>query len=222
MATKKKAANAVKATVSKESTLTISAPRLTIATFEIEGTAPYVQNKFSQKARREIMDTQEKGAQAKSKKKRVPKDFKDIFEKAQHKMENGSYGIPAPAFRSAMIDACRLVGYKMVFAKLSVFIEADGFDVDDGTPLVKLIAGKPEWNEMPVRLRSGGTIDIRVRPMWRKWKAKVRVKFDEDQFSAQDVANLMMRAGAQVGIGEGRPNSKESHGMGWGTFKIKE
>lgn len=222
MATKKNTAKAANADASKEATLTISAPRLTTAIFEIEGTAPYVQNKFSEKARREIMDTQSKGQQAKSKKKREPKNFKETFEKAQHRMEDGTHGIPAPAFRSAMIDACRLVNFKMTFAKLSVFVEADGFDRDDGTPLIKLIAGKPEWNEMPVRLKKGGTIDIRVRPMWRKWKAKIRIKFDEDQFSAQDVANLLMRAGAQVGIGEGRPNSKESHGMGWGTFRIKE
>jgi hypothetical protein len=32
----------------------------------------------------------------------------------------------------------------------------------------------------------------------------------------------MHRVGAQVGIGEGRPDSKNSTGMGWGTFEIKE
>ena len=54
------------------------------------------------------------------------------------------------------------------------------------------------------------------------WSATVRVKFDADMFSLSDVINLFMRAGQQVGIGEGRPDSKKSHGMGWGTFHVTE
>jgi hypothetical protein len=32
----------------------------------------------------------------------------------------------------------------------------------------------------------------------------------------------MARVGLQVGIGEGRPDSKNSAGMGWGLFTIEE
>ena len=32
--------------------------------------------------------------------------------------------------------------------------------------------------------------------------------------------NLMARAGAQVGVGEGRPDSKTSAGLGFGTWEI--
>jgi ribosomal protein S17 len=42
-----------------------------------------------------------------------------------------------------------------------------------------------------------------------------------DQFKVQDVANLLSRVGEQVGICEGRPDSKNSAGMGWGTFQVK-
>jgi hypothetical protein len=59
-----------------------------------------------------------------------------------------------------------------------------------------------------------------VRPLWRKWSADVRIRFDEDQFALIDVTNLLARAGVQVGIGEGRPNSRMSPGIGWGTFEI--
>jgi hypothetical protein len=48
------------------------------------------------------------------------------------------------------------------------------------------------------------------------------VRFDADQFTLRDIANLLLRAGMQVGVGEGRPDSKKSCGMGWGTFEIKE
>jgi hypothetical protein len=40
-------------------------------------------------------------------------------------------------------------------------------------------------------------------------------------FSLDDMANLLMRAGLQCGICEGRPSS-QSGGMGWGLFEIKQ
>lgn len=204
----------------QQQSVQISAPNLQYAHVKIRGTAPYVQHKFSAKARQQIIETQKQGSVAKSKRKREPKDFDEVYRGAMHLTAKGKYGIPAAAFRSAMIDACRLVGFKMTHAKLSVFIEHDDIDDDDGTPLV-FIKGRVRKHEGYVRLETG-VIDIRVRPMWREWTADLRIKFDADQFSTSDVINLLHRAGAQVGVGEGRPNGKKSHGCGWGTFEIEE
>lgn len=202
-------------------TVQIAAPRLRTAEFKLEGTAPFVQLRFSEKSMNLMMDKMKKGSQAKSKKERTARDFDDDFVQAQHISTEGWVGIPAGAFRAAMISACRLVGFKMTLAKLSVFIEADGFDKVDGVPLVKLIAGEPEKNVMAVR-NATGVADIRCRPMWRKWGLKLRVRYDEDQFSLTDISNLLSRVGAQVGVGEGRPDSRESAGLGWGTFQISD
>lgn len=204
--------------MAKAQTVTIKPLRKKLALIHIVGTAPYVQNKFSRKALEQMHATQEAGSQAGSKRKREPKDFKAACEGATHVSGAGWRGIPAPAFRAAMIEACRLVGFKMTFAKCSLFIKADGIDPDDGTPLVR-IDGEPEYSELAVR-NDNGSVDLRARPMWREWSATVRVVFDEDQFSFDDVVNLMERAGQQIGIGEGRPFSKNSHGMGWGTFEV--
>lgn len=199
--------------------LVISPPNMETAVFAIVGTAPYVQNKFSTRIKQDIMRTQAAGSTARSKKKRDAKNFQALYKEAMHVSKQGWCGIPAPAFRAAMIDACRLVGFKMVLGKLSVFVKADGYDVDDATPLVRLY-GKPRPHEGHVR-NATGVIDIRVRPMWEEWKAVLTVRFDRDQFTAADVGNLLLRAGTQVGIGEGRPNSKQSYGQGWGTFEIE-
>ena len=103
-----------------------------------------------------------------------------------------------------------------------IFIEADGFDKDDQTPLVKITKGSPVYCEHYVRNETG-VVDLRARPMWREgWEAIVRIRFDADQFTAEDIANLLSRTGLQVGIGEGRPDSKKSCGMGWGLFELKE
>ncbi|MEJ5360186.1 MAG: hypothetical protein WHT06_16110, partial [Desulfobacterales bacterium] len=58
--------------------------------------------------------------------------------------------------------------------------------------------------------------------MWREWGLKVRIRYDADQFSRDDVANLIARAGVQCGLGEGRPFSRMSNGMGYGTFEIEK
>lgn len=198
----------------------IERPKIRQAKITIKGISPYVQHKFSEKARKMMEDKQRAGSQANKNRKRDPKDFEQVYNDALHVSREGWYGIPAPSFRNAMIDACRLVGFKMTHAKLSVFVEADGFDADDGTPLVKII-GSPRVHEAVARNESG-VADIRWRPMWDEWLAVVTVSWDEGQFSATDVMNLMMRAGLQVGIGEGRPNSPNSNGLGWGRFQIVE
>lgn len=200
--------------------VTIKAPDFRVAQFLLRGTAPYVQNKFSAKTREQMRATQEKGSTARKGTKREPKNFQESYEQSLHQSIEGWYGIPAPAFRAAMISACRTVGFKMTLAKLSVFILADGFDKDDATPLVKIVKGEPEYFESLVRVANNAP-DIRPRGLWQPgWEARLQIRFDADQFTFEDVANLLMRVGLQVGIGEGRPDSKMSAGMGWGTFEV--
>lgn len=205
-------------TETKTKAVEIKAPRFEIIELEIQGTAPLVTHKFSAKARQQIIATQQAGSQAKGKRTREPKDFDEVYKGAMHIAREGWLGIPAGAFRNAMISACRTVGYKMTHAKLAAFVLADGYEADDGTPLIKII-GEPKRHTTYAR-NDNGSVDIRVRPMWEEWSAIVRIRFDADMFSAEDVANLMMRVGMQVGICEGRPDSKNSAGMGWGLFTI--
>lgn len=204
----------------KETRVEIAAPNLKIAEFTIRGDSPLVQSRFSQKAKEIMIRVQEAGGKAGNRKKREPKDFNAVYEGSMYKGPKGERGICASAFRSAMIDACRMAGYKMTKAKMSVFVEPDFFDKDEFTPLVKITKGKPHRHDEPVTVGMGST-DIAARGMWAPgWEAKVRVKYDSDQFSVTDVTNLLMRAGLQVGIGCGRPFSSNSSGCGWGTFEI--
>lgn len=191
------------------------------ATIRIKGTAPYVQNKFSAKAKAKMMaDMSTPKNQKKSKSDREPRDYDRDFDQCQHKTVAGWRGIPCPAFRAAMIDACRTAGLVMTRAKMSVFVLPDGFDAEDGTPLVRLLGDtEPERMESLVRNDNGGA-DVRIRAMWREWEADVSVEFDSDMITPESVVNLLDRAGRQVGIGEGRPFSKNSVGQGWGTFSV--
>lgn len=191
------------------------------ATFSIRGTAPFVQNKFSKKQRDKMKaDMATPRSQKKAKTERAPRDYARDFAESQHKSKAGWAGIPCSAFRSAMIDACRVAGLVMTKAKMCVFVVPDGFDVDDGTPLVRLLGESPEPLESLVK-NDNGAADIRIRAMWREWSAKVTVEFDADAISVESVVNLLDRAGRQVGVGEGRPFSSNSVGQGWGTFTVE-
>lgn len=196
----------------------ISPANMQFARFKLKGTAPLVQARFSAKAMQAMMSKMAAGSTANKSRAKPARDFDDDYRQAMHISTQGWCGVPAGAFRQAMISACRLVGFKMTLAKLSLFIIADGIDKVDGIPLVKF-EGTPERVDMAVR-NATGVADIRVRPMWREWTMSLTIRYDGDQFTAQDVTNLLSRVGMQVGIGEGRPDSRESAGLGWGTFEI--
>lgn len=216
---KKTAKKAAKISMGKKQ-VTVPPPNLQIAVFKIRGDAPLVINAFSEKARAEMRAKQLAGSVANKGKKREPKNFKECYEQARHKSKAGWDGLPAAAFRNACVSACRTVGFKMTLAKLSIFCIADGFDKVSHDPLVKITKGKPQYFEAAVR-NATGVADLRARPLWEPgWEAKVRLRFDADQFTLEDVTNLLVRVGMQVGLCEGRPDSKNSCGMGWGTFEV--
>jgi len=218
MSTKKKRVGKLTNPVSE--VVRIDAPNFKETSFKIRGTTPYVQHKFSAKAIKEMIYEQEKGSTGKKGKKRKPKDFDANYRDATHGTgKKGEFGIPAAAFRNAMISACKIVGFHMTKGKLAVFVKPDLID-DEETQLVQITKGKPKRFDLHVRNKTG-VIDIRARPKWKAgWEATVRVWFDADVFTLTDITNLLMRVGMQVGIGEGRPDSKDSCGMGWGLFEL--
>lgn len=187
----------------------------------LRGTSPYVQNKFSAKARIQMEENQRDPKAKKNKSKAQPKDFDSQWMEAIHVSSEGWYGIPANGLRAALVRACSLVpGLKMTQAKMCVFVLADGYDADDQTPLFRITKGEPGVHKGAVRLATG-VIDVRWRPIWHPgWEAVAKIQFDNNTYYPQDVFNLLVRAGQQVGIGEGRAFSKESVGCGWGSFEV--
>ena len=116
----------------KTEVITIKPPRIARVAYRIIGTSPYCQLRFSQKAMNQMAEKMTAGQQARKGKAREARSFEDDYQQAFHISTDGWYGIPASSFRQALISACRLVGFKMTLAKLSVFVEADGFDRVDG------------------------------------------------------------------------------------------
>jgi hypothetical protein len=201
--------------------VTIKPPNFGLATFAITGIAPLVIHRFSSKTKEQMKQKMETGKAAGNKRNREAKATDDLYHEARYISADGWDGFHAASIRAAMISACRLVGFKMTLAKLSVFVEADGVDAQEPQiPLIRII-GQPTKQEDMARVETGQPY-VTVRAAYHGWKAKLRIRFDADQFTLQDVTNLVSRVGLQVGIGEGRPDSKNSAGMGWGLFTIEE
>jgi hypothetical protein len=197
----------------------ISPPRFRRAEFEIIGTGVLVIHRFSAKTKAQMRQKMEIGKAAGSRKNREAKDSDETYQEARYISAEGWDGFQAGAMRKALISACRLVGYKTTLAKLSIFVEADGYDQEESEiPLIRIL-GKPVKQEDMARVQTGQPY-VTVRAAYHNWKARIRVRWDMDQFTLDDITNLLARAGQQVGIGEGRPDSKNSAGMGWGLFEI--
>jgi len=201
-------------------TVTIKPPNFGRAEFAVIGVGPLVIHRFSAKTKNQMKEKMETGKAASSRKNREAKATDDLFEEARYRSAEGWDGFHAASIRNAMISACRLVNFKMTLAKLSIFVEPDGYDAaEPQVPLIRIL-GEPTKQEDMARVETGQPY-VTVRAAYHGWKARVHIRWDADQFTLDDITNLLARVGLQVGIGEGRPDSKNSAGMGWGLFEIE-
>jgi hypothetical protein len=181
----------------------IKRPNLQTRKLTIYGTAPLIQHKWSEKAKKQILDNQMK----KAKEALAAKDPQQDYEDSIYKLPGGRYGFPAVAFKSAAVRAGKLLGLPMTDARQMFFVVADEEDL-------VIINGHPSPREDMVKIP--GTVDIRYRAEFREWSAVLTVRFNADLISEEQVMNLFESAGFSVGVGEWRP---EKNGM-FGTFTL--
>jgi len=185
----------------------IKRPNLEVAAISIKGTSALICHKWSEKAKKEMLDKQmgkNVGARAK-------KDPKKDYEDSLYRTSDGGYGFPAVAFKAAMVRAAKMIdGLAMTDVRQMVHVLAEDSD------LVR-IAGEPQSREDMVRLAKG-VADIRYRGEFREWTADLKIQYNADVISADQVANLLYLAGFSVGVGEWRIEK----GGQFGTFTLVE
>lgn len=197
----------------------INGPKFQTALWEIEGTTPLVVHRFSTKAKEEMIRKMINPPAPGARVKREPLNPENQYNEARYIHKDGWDGFNAAAVRNAMISAGRLVGFKMTLLKISVFVVADGVDATEAQYNLVRIYGKPERFDAIGRLDNGAPNPV-YRPLYMPWSAKLRIAFDSDILSMTDVGNLLHRVGTQIGLCEGRYDSKNSAGQGWGCFAL--
>ena len=176
----------------------------------IVGTSPLIVHKFSEKAKRQMLE----GMQG-VKRLKESKDPQADYEGAFYRLDDGRYGFPALGFKACMVSAARLFGksVKMTELKQSVFIDGEWSDIDN-CHLVE-ICGEPVMREDIVRVGISGT-DLRYRPQFTEWRATLDVTFIESMLSVESLLSLIDAGGMSVGVGEWRVEKGGSSG----TFTI--
>lgn len=179
----------------------IVAPKINVKEIEITlvGDSPLICHAWSQKAKKEMLDKQQKKAKQAKEAKNPDRDFQESL----YHLSGGGYGFPAVAFKSAAVDACSHIdGVTKVEARGAFHINGDMVRVD----------GEPTKREDMVRVGMG-TADIRYRGEFRTWKATIKLRYNANVLSAEQINNLFNTAGFAIGIGEWRPQKDGSFGM---------
>src|SRR5437899_3296413 len=129
-------------TTPKETRVEIRPPNFQVATFTIQGDSPLVIHRMSAKLKSDFLEKVKSGSVVK-KKTREPQDPEEIFNQARYVSQEGWDGFHAAAIRCGLISACRLVGYPMSRAKLSLFVLQDGWDrLEPQIPLIRILKAK--------------------------------------------------------------------------------
>lgn len=182
-----------------------------MARIRVEGTAPLIVNRFSSKARQQMLDAQQGKART-----REAKNPEQCFDDARYRIDDDRDGVPATAFKGAIVDGARYFkGNKnltMVALKQMIFVKGEGPE------LLVPIDGIAKMREDPVR-NASGVADLRFRPEYWPWQATLEIIYVRGTFNIESLLALV-DAGGMGGIGEWRPSSKQSKTGMFGTFHL--
>lgn len=176
----------------------------------ILGTTPLIVHRFSEKAKREMLDAMQGRKSPKQ-----PKNPEAEYEAAFYKFQDGGYGLPVTAFKQATVGGARFYGRNQVtMTGLKAFIFLKGELGIDGLGLAR-IDGEPKMREDVVRIGRGGT-DLRYRPEFRDWSTSLDVTYVTSALTRESVLSLIDAGGMGIGVGEWRPERDGD----FGTYRI--
>ena len=218
--------------------LKISIPEMKRMTFpvEVQGTSQLIVHQFSDKGRKQILDKQLGKANKGREKKNPISDFVHALylmngfqpEEMVEKLEKANVqpgmdvakhfkgiklGFPAAGFKNAAVAACRNVdGIPMTIARGAFFV------LEEWNGMVEIEYDQLIIREDVVRLQGRGKpADIRFRPGFNDWTAKLKVICNPLALSPEQICNLIDISGFSVGVGDWRPSCNGSYGM----FQLK-
>ena len=189
----------------------------------IIGTAPLVCHRFSEKAKRTMLDNMQG--------RKTPKEPKDPqaeylaafyrFKGDDGTTDTGPFGMPCIAFKSATVGGARFYS-QVTMTGLRQMLFVRGPLGKDGQMLVQIDGAAGPHNpahprEDIVRVNRSGT-DLRYRPEFPEWTATLAVSYFPSMLTQNSVISLIDAGGTGVGVGEWRPEK----GGDFGTYIIDE
>lgn len=195
-----KAKKAAKEAAKSAKSLVIERPNIYRICLEIEQLMPMIHNCFSQKTLEQML-RKHMGLPVD----RTPKKPIELIEQAIVYNEKGKVCIPPTAIKKAMLTASVLdKSFPKTQLRQLLFV------VGGSIP----ITYDKKVNRMDMVRVGKGLPDIRFRPQFEGWKARLIIEYSE-KVDVQYVVDLLNRAGS-VGVMEWRPEKDGCHG----TFKV--
>lgn len=205
-----------------EQVITIPALDIRTATVKIVGDSPLIMHKWSEKAKKEILDKQMKKAKSKG------HDAKDPFadyissmywidgepenktpEGFAAALEDGArFGFPSTAFKAAAVAAAYRAGITKNMVSMNGAFHILGEFVE--------IHGEPVMREDMVKVGMG-VADIRYRGEFPEWWSSFTVRYNAAVLSLEQLINMINMGGFACGVGEWRA---EKGGV-YGSFHVE-
>jgi hypothetical protein len=200
----------------------------------IVGTAPLIVSRFSEKAKKQMLDAQQ-GVKNPPQKRDPETEFLASLYRAglvdpdgpdDTQVVNGAitntnlrWGLPAMAFKMATIGAGRFYGKQVKMTELRQFMFFEGIQVEGESSKMVVIEGSPEMREDYVRLAGvNHPADLRYRGCFYEWSAELTVRYTVNLLDRQSLVSLIQAGGMGVGVGEWRP---ERNGE-FGTYEVQD
>ena len=209
----------------QEMIIRINRPQIAKANITIVGETPLIVHAWGEKAKKEMLDAQQKKkVDKKAKEIRDPfAEFMDAlywitpkpeektpeaFEKAV--MEGAKFGFPITAIKQAALSACYRAGIipNQMGMKCTFYLNAkEGLNPGTGSELAVIDTdGPPVFREDMVKI--GGmtkVADLRYRPAFTNWKIRLQISLIEvGTFNMESIINAIDMGGFMNGIGEWR------------------
>ena len=200
----------------------------------IRGTAPLISHKWSEKAKKMILDKQTKETKTKGHDLKVPvadfissaywitpepkgnsdQECEAAFLKAVD--DRARWGFPVTAIKQATASAAAYndVGIPKTKIRAAFFIDGEGPD-----QLAEIKGCVPTMREDMVRLNAmGNPADIRHRAEFENWYMDLRIRYNlNGPLTLEQIINLINLGGFTCGIGEWRPEKDGSYG----TYRVE-
>lgn len=175
---------------------------------KIQGSTPFLMNRFSEEAVRELKKTLQKGTQ----KAEVTKE--EAAEKGTYRMKDGTLYIPSEHFEGALKNASK--GKRLGKISIRQFVAGSVQIFPEQISLkTKKISGIDERTAVNNNVRPPARV-IKYRAFVFPWQVELEIHYLETHLTEELIRDLLEEAGQRFGVGNYCPR----HGGKFGMFKI--
>ncbi len=207
----------------KTETIEIRPVDIAIVNVRIVGDTPLIMHRWSEKAKREILDKEMGKAKKARDLKRPVDDFcRSLYwmseapeegasdDEIMCAVESGHFGFPVTAIKQAAISAA----YRSGMSKDKVSLQGAFFINGTGEEQLAEVKGTPPHIREDMVRVGMGSADIRYRGEFDNWHMDLEVKYNKNgQYSLEQILNIINLGGFCCGIGEWRPEKSGQNGM---------